>query len=64
MVSLVATLLAAREHTLSFHFTWSVPGFLALVAGVLALVRQKNFNQIVAGYLVLLGLWEVFRGSF
>ncbi len=64
MDSLVANLLAAREHTLSFHFAWSVPGFLALIAGVLALVRQKNFNQIVAGYLVLLGLWEVFRGSF
>ncbi len=64
MVPLVASLLAAREHTLSFHFAWSVPGFLALIAGVLALVRPKNFNQIVAGYLVLLGLWEVFRGSF
>ena len=59
MVSLVATLLAAREHTLSFHFTWSVPGFLALIAGVLALVRPKNFNQIIAGYLVLLGLVEI-----
>ena len=55
----LASFLAARQHTLSFHFVWSVQGFLALIAGVLALVRPKNFNQIVAGYLVLLGLVEI-----
>ena len=64
MVYPFANLLAARQHTLSFHFAWSVPGFLALIAGVLALVRPKNFNQIVAGYLVLLGVWEIFGFSF
>ena len=60
MASPVVPFLAAHTHTLSFHFAWSVPGFLALIAGVLALVRPKNFNQIVAGYLVLLGVWEIF----
>ena len=64
MVYPVANFLAARQHTLSFHLAWSVPGFLALVAGVLAFVRPKNFNQIVAGYLVLLGVWEIFGFSF
>ena len=56
MVFPVVSFLAARQHTLSFHFVWSPPGFLALAAGVLAFLRPKNFNQIVAGYLVLLGL--------
>lgn len=64
MVIPVASFLAARQHTLSFHFVWSVPGFLALVAGVLALLRPKNFNQIVAGYLILLGLAEILGVGF
>ena len=64
MVYPVATFLAARQHTLSFHFAWTVPGFLALIAGMLAFLRPKNLNQIVAGYLVLLGLWEIFGLDF
>ena len=59
MVLPLVSFLAARQHTLSFHFAWSTQGFLALIAGVLALVRPKNFNQIIAGYLVLLGLVEI-----
>ena len=64
MVFPVASFLAAHTHTLSFHFVWSMPGFLALVAGVLAFLRPKNFNQIVAGYLVLLGLVEILGIGF
>ena len=64
MVSSLVFFLAARQHTLTFHFAWSVPGFLALLAGVLALLRPKNFNQIVAGYLILLGLVEILGVGF
>lgn len=60
----LAHLIAAHQHTLSFHFAWTVPGFLALIAGILAFVRPKNFNQIIVGYLVLLALWEIFGFSF
>ncbi len=51
-----ASVLAARTHTFSFQFSWAMTqAVMALVAGVLVLIRPKNLNFILAAYLILLG---------
>ena len=60
-----SSLLAAHQHTLSFSFSsTTIQAILALVAGVLVLVRPKNLNLIVAGYLLVLGVVLLFQFSF
>ncbi len=59
-------LLAApsHRHAFVFSFDWSPQYLLALIAGLLVLVRPKNLNLIVAGYLILLGLLGIFHISW
>jgi hypothetical protein len=38
-----------------------IPGVLALVAGVLILIFPKLLNYIVAGYLIFVGVVQVFN---
>ena len=57
-------LLLARAHTFSFHLTWTTQAVLALIAGVLVLVRPKNLNLIIAAYLILLGVLGIVQISF
>lgn len=58
--NLLPTMLLARSHTFSLHFNWSAGPLLALVAGVLILVRPKLLNLIVAFYLIAVGLMGLF----
>jgi hypothetical protein len=55
-------LLAARSHGTSLHlsFNLSTQPILALIAGVLILVRPKLLNFIVAAYLIVVGLIGIF----
>ena len=55
---------AAHTHTFSFHLTWTTQAILALVAGVLVLIRPKNLNLILAAYLILLGVLGLVQVSF
>ncbi len=57
-------LVAAHSHTLSLHWTWTTQAILALIAGVLVLVRPKNLNLILAAYLILLGVLSIVQVSF
>ncbi len=58
-------LLVARAHTFSVHLTWpTTQAIIALIAGVLVLVRPKNLNLIVAAYLILLGVLGIVQISF
>ena len=57
--NLPAVLIAARRHTFWFGLTWSVHATLAIIAGVLILIRPKLLNFIIALYLILLGLSEL-----
>jgi hypothetical protein len=41
--------------------TLRIPGVLALVAGVLILFFPKLLNYIVAGYLIFVGVVQVFN---
>ena len=56
ILSPAARVLAAHTHTFSFQFSWAMTqAVMALVAGVLVLIRPKNLNFILAAYLILLG---------
>jgi hypothetical protein len=53
--------LAAR-HGFTFHyFHFSAQPILALVAGLLILVRPKLLNFVVAAYLIVVGLLGLFN---
>ncbi len=54
----VSTLLlaAAGHHGITFHFNFSTQPILALIAGLLILIRPKLLNFVVAGYLIVVGL--------
>ena len=56
-----AVMIAARRHFLPFGFSWSIHAVLAIIAGVLILIRPKLLNFIIALYLILIGLNELFR---
>ena len=45
--------------TVNLHL--ALPGIVALVAGVLILIFPKLLNYCVAGYLILVGLIQVFN---
>ena len=54
-------LLAARTAIFGHHLNLSAQPVLALVAGLLILVRPKLLNFIVAIYLILVGVIGVFH---
>jgi hypothetical protein len=45
--------------TVNLHL--ALPGILALIAGVLILIFPKLLNYFVAGYLIVVGLIQVFN---
>ena len=49
-------LAVVRKHTFSLGVTWSAHAALALIAGILILIRPKLLNFIVALYLILIGI--------
>ena len=49
-------LLAAKRHVFALGITWSAHALLALIAGILILIRPKLLNFIVALYLILIGV--------
>ena len=51
----------AHRHWLPFRFPFSVQPVLALIAGVLILIRPKFLNFIVAVYLIIVGLIGLFH---
>ena len=52
-------LLAQDEVTLKFDLT--LPGLLALIAGIAILIAPKILNYVVAIYLIAIGLIELFN---
>ncbi len=58
MYELASALLAQKGDDINFDP--SLPGIVALVAGVLILVMPKLLNYIVAAYLIVLGLIMLF----
>lgn len=53
---LMFSTLAARTRSFGYEFTTSPHAFLALIAGVLILIRPKFLNFIVAVYLIIIGI--------
>jgi hypothetical protein len=51
-------LFAAAKTTVDLHL--ELPGIIALVAGIVILIVPKVLNYVVAGYLILVGLIQVF----
>ena len=45
--------------TVNLHL--ALPGIIALVAGVLILIFPKLLNYLVAGYLIFVGVIQVFN---
>ena len=61
---LIPLLVAVHAHALAFELTWTTQAILALIAGVLVLIRPKNLNLILAAYLILLGILSIVKISF
>ena len=55
----MSTLLAAGNTTINLHLV--LPGIIALVAGIVILIFPKILNYVVAGYLIVVGLIQVFN---
>ena len=51
-----ALLAVVHRHAFPVTFVWSNQAILALVAGLLILIRPKLLNFIVALYLIMIGL--------
>ena len=49
----------ASSASINLHL--ALPGIIALVAGVVILIFPKVLNYIVAGYLIIVGLIQVFN---
>lgn len=66
MLSLIPTLAARAGHSRSFgyEFNPSAHAILALIAGVLILIRPKFLNFIVAVYLIIVGITGMVRLDF
>jgi Protein of unknown function (DUF3096) len=56
MVESLAFLVAQNEVSLNL----TLPGIIALIAGILILIYPKILNYVVAFYLILIGAIEVF----
>ena len=59
--SRVFLIAASRRHMFPFGFVWSLHAILAIIAGVLILIRPKLLNFIIALYLILIGLSEMVK---
>lgn len=55
----LATILMAARSTVTIDI--SLEGIVALGAGILILVVPKSLNYIVAGYLIFVGLVDIFN---
>jgi hypothetical protein len=55
----MSVLLAAGNTTINLHLV--LPGIIALVAGIVILIFPKILNYVVAGYLIAVGLIQVFN---
>ena len=66
MHSLIPTLAARAGHTRNFgyEFNPSAHAILALIAGVLILIRPKFLNFIVAVYLIIIGITGMVKLDF
>lgn len=51
-------LLLAQETTATINFT--LPGILALIAGIVVLLFPKILNYVIGIYLIVIGLIDVF----
>ena len=51
--------IAAGSTTVNLHLV--LPGIIALVAGILILIFPKILNYVVAGYLIFVGIIQVFN---
>jgi hypothetical protein len=56
MANAIALLLAQNEVSLNL----TLPGIIALIAGILILIYPRILNYVVAFYLILVGAIEVF----
>lgn len=56
MANTIALLLAQNEVSLNL----TLPGIIALIAGILILIYPRILNYVVAFYLILVGAIEVF----
>lgn len=56
MANVIALLLAQDEVSLNL----TLPGIIALIAGILILIYPRILNYVVAFYLILVGAIEVF----
>jgi Protein of unknown function (DUF3096) len=52
-------LVGAGRTSINLHL--ALPGIIALAAGVLILIFPKLLNYLVAGYLIVVGLIQVFN---
>ena len=52
----------AKGTSINLHL--ALPGIIALAAGVLILIFPKLLNYLVAGYLIVVGLIQVFNLHF
>ena len=56
---MVQALILAQRTTIAFDF--SLPAILAIIAGIVILVFPQILNYIVAGYLIIIGLIDLFN---
>lgn len=49
------------QETVQFGITLSISGIIALVAGILILAQPRLLNNIVAIYLIVVGLLQIFN---
>lgn len=55
------TLLLLAQETTEVDLNLTLPGILAIVAGVLILVVPRILNYVVALYLILVGVVQIFE---
>jgi hypothetical protein len=58
----MSTLIAVGNATINLHLV--LPGIVALVAGIVILIFPKILNYVIAGYLIAVGLIQVFNLHF
>jgi uncharacterized membrane protein HdeD (DUF308 family) len=56
------TALIGGNATINLHLV--LPGIIALVAGIVILIFPKILNYVVAAYLIVVGLIQVFNLHF
>ncbi|MBV9658752.1 MAG: DUF3096 domain-containing protein [Verrucomicrobia bacterium] len=66
LATILPLLLARSSHNfgLSWRFGLELQPVIALLAGVLVLVRPKSLNYIVAAYLIVIGVVGILHLAF